>query len=462
MDNFDILLRLVVALAFGAILGLETEKRAESNATENAKHPRAHARRYIQQRLGGVRTYTILALFGAIGGTLFAQGYQLFAYMIFSAVLLIVVAAYVLNVRMQGAFGMTTEIAILITVLLGFMVAANLLSIEILTVITVVMAFILSQKRGIASLIANLEHRELQDIIKFAIVVALFLPFMPDHEILVKELPLVGNWLNQIGGGWATSLGGLSLLNPLRTWQYIILISGFNLASYFVIKFWRLQGLAVAGLLGGFISSTTTTIAMAQKSLAKSKTAAKAYAATALVANGSSFLQILVLAYSASYIFGNAIFWTAMAMGITSIAYGLLKLSSVQTRIHHQEVQINYDPYSIVPAVQFTILLTAIKFISQVAQLAVGQSGLAVSLALSGVTGTDLSTITLSELVAKSLVGIDFAVWLFIAANTVNYIAKSAYSFVQGDKVFMRTLVSGLALSAIVGIIVHILLDVIW
>jgi uncharacterized membrane protein (DUF4010 family) len=93
----------------------------------------------------------------------------------------------VLNVQYNRAFGITSEIAVMVSVLVGFATTAGLLSLPLLAALIVILAFILSQKRGISQLTSKLEHQELEDVIKFAIVVIVVLPFLPNQDILLHD-----------------------------------------------------------------------------------------------------------------------------------------------------------------------------------------------------------------------------------------------------------------------------------
>ena len=109
MFTENILIRLIITIAFGAILGIESETR------EVATQGRAQKEKTEPQRLGGVRTYSVLAMIGGIAGIFYLSEALPLVYMIFGAVILLVLAAYILNVQIKKAFGLTTELAILIT-----------------------------------------------------------------------------------------------------------------------------------------------------------------------------------------------------------------------------------------------------------------------------------------------------------------------------------------------------------
>src|SRR5258708_2368476 len=172
MTQTDLFIKILLTILFGAILGLETETRSRELDGEK------HVKQQEKSRIGGVRTYTVLALFGGVAGILFTLGQFVIVYILFVAVILLIIAAYVLNVQIKHAFGLTTEIAVIITFTLGFLTTASLIPLWLILVILVLLTFFLSQKRGIGRLISKIQHKEVIDVIKFAMVAVVILPVL--------------------------------------------------------------------------------------------------------------------------------------------------------------------------------------------------------------------------------------------------------------------------------------------
>jgi uncharacterized membrane protein (DUF4010 family) len=407
----------------------------------------------MRSRLGGVRTYTVLALFGAISGIFFNQGYELFAYIMFFAVFLLVLAAYVLNIKFNKAFGMTTELAILIGVLLGFASTAAIIPIQILIIIIVMLTFILSQKHGVNTIVRRIAHAELSDVVSFGIVALVIFPFLPNQDFYISDWPGMADFLLSLGITDPV-LSKLILFNPYKLWQYVVLISGFNLLGYFANKFFgKAKGLMLTGVFGGFISSTSTTIALAIRS--KKSTSADIQsdlAGAALLATAVSFAQIMVLAASASLVFFSGILPATVAMALGSGLIGLFYLYRQQNI--PQQVEVDLKPFSLLPAIKFVVLLMIIRILLQLASMYLGDGAFIFLTAASGLLGLDMAIISLGELLGQGKITLFVAILTFVLTNGVNFAAKAVYSRLQGSKHFAAIVQIGMLISLVAGIVV--------
>jgi uncharacterized membrane protein (DUF4010 family) len=452
MNEFEMLARVALAIAFGAVLGLETETRADEDHKETKADAKKRAE-LLKQRIGGVRTYTVLTLFGAVSGILYMAGAPMFAYITFSGVLLLVLAAYILNVQYRRAFGITSEIAILISVLVGFAAAAGIVSLPVLAAIVVLLAFILSQKRGIAKLVSRLAHQELEDVIKFLIVVIVVLPFLPNQDIFIRDIGGLQSFFATLGIDISQFLD-LLVINPLRAWQYVVLISGFSIGGYFLSR-WvgKAKAVFVTGALGGLISSTATTISLAHDAKhEKHKDGVKSFAAAALIATAVSFIPVTILAASTSIPFAGKVAMVGGLVAIVTIVYLLYLRRGLKTE--HGTNAIEHKPFSIGPAVEFVMLLTLFRVLIQVAGIIGGVNLSFVVTAISGVIGIDVAAIALGEMVATGSMSLQFAVVGFLLANTVNFAAKVGYGYWYGGKRFASILTVCFSLGALASIAV--------
>lgn len=450
MVEVDLVIRIFFAIAFGAILGLETETRGTAESGDLTEEQRDQMQ---SERIGGVRTYTVLTLFGAVTAIFFNAGYEMFAYMGFVAIFAIVLAAYVLNIKLQKAFGMTTEIAIMISYLVGFAAVSEIIPLTVLIALVFVVAFVLSQKRGIAKLTRKVAHSELQDVIKFGIIALVVLPLLPNQDILVGDVFDLSDLVTSFGGD-AQQFQELVLLNPFRLWQYVILISGFSLLGYFANKsLGGAKGVILTGAFGGLISSTSTVATFAITSLNTVIGFGRQLAAAALIANAISFPQIIALALTtnAGTDFNTKLIAVALALAGGSMIAAIMMLRSTKADLH--ELNINEKPFSLGPAIQFAVMLTVFRLIIQIVQVSVGESGSVLAIALAGVTGMDIATISIGELVASGQIEVSLALGAFFAANLVNYLAKSFYSVSQGSKIYYRHVVFGLLCSLLIGLV---------
>jgi len=452
MPDIEIFARLLLALSFGAILGLETETRTseETNSPKRKTRINGKVADLMREKLGGVRTYTVLSLFGAISGMLFHLGYTVFAYLMFIAVFLFVLSAYILNVQYRRAFGMTTELAILITVLVGFAATAGLFPIHMLIVIVILLTFTLSQKRGIGSFVKKIAHQEITDVITYGIVAIVILPFLPNLDITIAEWEGLANFLSALGIS-NNFFSEIVLFNPFKLWQYVVLISGFNLLGYFASKrYGRIKGQLLTGIFGGLVSSTATTIALAHSSKSHtSKRSQYALGGAALIGNAVSFIELAVLSVSASAQFFISSLPATIGMALSSAVMGILGLSGEKKK--EESVDVKMEPFSITPAVKFVILLMLVRLVIQMVDICCGSTAFVIVTALSGVLGMDMATIAIGELVGKGSIDMGLGVFTYVLTNGVNFVAKAAFARTEGARTFFSLVWKGLLLSFVVG-----------
>ncbi len=145
MTGADDLLHLGASLAIGLLIGIERGWHQRSQP-EGA-------------RTAGVRTFPLLGLLGGVSARVGQDLGPLLPSVAFAAVAALMVSSYVLRARASGRYDATTEIAALVTFVLGagpplgFGVAAAAAAVG--------MAALLSTKRRLHLAVAGLEEREL-------------------------------------------------------------------------------------------------------------------------------------------------------------------------------------------------------------------------------------------------------------------------------------------------------------
>lgn len=436
------LIEILFSVIIEVILGLETETRSE-NIDEKSK-------------LGGVRTYTILSLFGGISGILFINGLQIFSVLLFATLIGLVIVAYVWNVKLNLAFGITTEIAVVITFILGFLSTSRIIPIEAVLVITVVLLFFLSGKTGISSIVNKIKHQEVVDFIKFGIIALVILPFLPDQNIYV------GDFLKYIGLETALEqtniLNSFFLLNPYSLWFTVVLISGFGLLGYTISKFiGAKRGMLATGFLTGFVSSTAAIVSFANRSK-KNVGMHLPLAGGAMLSNASSFIVVIILVLITSKtLFENSLPFI-LALMLSSFIISLFYISSVKNNIKANDSEVEYEPFSIMPAVKLVFIILLVRIAVQFLQLINTDENLIIILtSFAGLVGIDAPIIAIAGLFSAGAITVDSAVFGIVLINLVNYFAKFVYSFIFGSRDYSKLILIGLGISGVVGVIVSFL-----
>lgn len=438
MEENQIIFKLILTILFGAIIGLESETREIDNKGI------LKAKKEESSRIGGIRTYTILSLIGGISGILFEQKMEVFSYLIFLAVGILIAIAYVENIRLKQAFGLTTELAILITFFLGFITTSSLFNIIVPVFILIILTFFLSQKRGIGQFVEKINHREVIDMVKFGILAAVILPLMPNQTITISdllsffEIPITSV---------SQDIANFSLINPFRVWLIVVIISGINISAYITSKFiGSKRSIIITAIIGGIISSTSTLLAFASDSKQKnSKHSNMMLAGATVVSNSMSFFSSLLLLLVISLPLFESLLVPFLFMAALGIIYGLSLILLSRSNVD-SDLEVKYVPFSVRPALKFVSIIITVTIIVQLLQLFTTDSLMSIGTSLAGVSGLDGATLALSELLEKQEMTILLATNTLLLTNIVNLLAKCGYSLYAGSRQYAIYTMSGLGL----------------
>ena len=223
--------------------------------------------------IGGVRTFMLFSLVGALGAWLAqALGSPLVLVAAIAAVGALALAGYVVQARSKPeAIGLTTETAAVAVCLLGAACTAGHPALALAGGI-VVSAF-LAYKDSLHGLVAKLGPDDISAGVKLLAASFIVLPLLPAQAI----------------DPWGA-------LKPRSLWLLVILIAGLSLVGYVATRaLGSERGTAVTGLTGGLVSSTAVTLTFAKRSREEHGATDDALAAGTFLAWGVSFLRVLVL-----------------------------------------------------------------------------------------------------------------------------------------------------------------------
>lgn len=390
MGLADIFYRFGVSLVIGFLIGIQREY----------AYGKEEDRPDIEQSLfAGARTFSLLALYGsaaAFMGEAAGACWVTMALLVPAAML--VVAAYIMG-AWRGELGMTTEVAGLVTLIIGVMCSWGHLALAAaLGVVTMTM---LTLKLQIQSFARELSREDIYATIKFAIISALILPVLP-----------------RTGYGPPP----LDVLVPYNVWLMVVFISGMSFFGYVVMKFVGPErGVGLTGILGGLVSSTAVTLSFSQRSR-DALDLSRAFALGIMAAWAVMYLRIMVVvAVLNLQLFRSA--WKALfAALLVSGLYGAY-LYMRQERRQQGGSKIFKNPFELGPAITFGLLYAAILLAAHSARLFFGNAGVYVSSILSGLVDVDAITITVSKLSGSGndldLVVASRAVVFAAASNTL-------------------------------------------
>ena len=211
-----------IALLIGLLLGLERE-RSQSPG----------------ERFAGIRTFPLLALAGHLAALLGREGATLLLPAVLAAVAVLVAVEY--QRAAPEHRGMTTEVLALVTPLLGALCAygRSLLAVGLAVIVTLLLAL----KAPLHRLAGALREEEVLAVLKFGIVAAVALPLLPTQAV-----------------------GPYGAIVPRHVGLVVVVICAISLVGYLLVRLLGGRtGWALAGLIGGLVSSTAVTLALAGK-----------------------------------------------------------------------------------------------------------------------------------------------------------------------------------------------------
>jgi uncharacterized membrane protein (DUF4010 family) len=369
-------LRFLVAIALGFLVGLERESRGGS----------------ISARLtAGVRTYTLVSLFGFGCAWLYRLNIE---FVIPVGIIVIggmLLASYLAKQK-SGAVGWTSEIAALLTFIVGIL--SLLADIWIPMALGIFTTLLLSEKAGLEQYIEKLDKSEFLAVVKFLLVTVIILPALPDKNYTQFDL------------------------NPYRIWQIVILISSIGFVGYFLMKkFGDKVGFWLSGLLGGIVSSTAVSIAMGNIAKQNDHLAKRAFQAT-ILASSIMYLRILVLIYLLNSVVAYEIWWKFIVLFLFGLALAFINRGKNEV-VPAGPISSIQNPFEIKPAVLFATLFVILSVITVWVKQFWGESGL---IGLSIIVGvTDIDPFILSIIGKQSLVAnvVNSAIIISMMSNTL-------------------------------------------
>ena len=414
----DLFLRFGVALAIGFMIGLQRE----------------YAFRVKQQELlAGERTFALMALAGSLAammadifdsslaflGVIFVVG-------IFTAI------AYFID-AWRGQVGLTTEIAILITVLIGALCYWDHLALA--AALGIITTVLLSVKIETDRLVSVLTREDIFAALQFAVISLVILPVLPKESNLPPPF---------------------DVLSPFRIWLMVVFISGINFIGYFAIKFVGPErGIGLTGLLGGLVSSTGVTLGFSERSNRESSLA-KPFSLAIMISWTVMFARVLVEVGVLNLELLQLVWPPIAAAGVVGLLYCVyLHLSQRTTEKDTLEFS---NPFDLVSAIKFGLLYAVILLVARAAQLYFGETGVYISSLVSGLADVDAITISLAQLSIEGTVSEVVAAQSIVIATIANTIAKGAIVIIGGAYLLKRALLPGMLLVLVTAVIVTYLL----
>lgn len=391
-------IRLATAIGIGLLIGAERERRKGSGTKRAA---------------AGVRTFTLASLAGALTSFLNSE-----ALLITIAAGAIAFSALAYRRTSKEDPGLTSEFALVVTVLLGAMAMQTpLLAAGLGVVTTVLLASRESLHRAFRNL---LSEQEVHDALVFLAAALVILPLTPNREI-----------------------GPFSAFNLRKIWELVVLVMGIGAVSHIALRAAGTRlGLALAGFIGGFISASATIGSLGGRARQDTKIRDAAVSG-ALLATVATVVQLFVVLAVTNFATCRAAWVPLLLAGIAAVGFAVVFIvrrskSPVSSELASGRV------FDIRVAVLFAVTISATLFLCGLLNRFYGDRGVLLGAALSGFADTHATSISIASLVSAGKIKAEAAVLPIVIGFTTNTLAKAIVAFTVGGRQFAWRVLPGL------------------
>ncbi|WP_404361647.1 MgtC/SapB family protein [Marinobacter sp.] len=419
IQNHPHAIGLLVALLLGALIGLERGWEARHQEPGD--------------RIAGIRTHALIGLLGGISG-LISETLTTWAFpLMFLGLIGICLVAYRVRTEKFKDFSITGMIGLLLTFCFGAIAVS--VSIPLASAAAVITAIILDNKQEIHGLVNRLQSHEMDAALKLLLISVVMLPLLPDRNL---------------GPGGA--------LNPYEIWWLVVLIASVSFVGYFAIRVGGTEkGLLFTSIFAGMTSSTALTLHFARQSR-RAPELSPILGSGILLAAGTMFPRILVYCLLISPALLPQLVWPVTVMTLLLYAPALVIWRRNRKNITFEQPQLARNPLELKSALLFGILLTAILFLGEFLRDWLGDAGVLVLAATSGVADVDAITLSLTRM---SLTSIDAqtAIIGIVIATSVNNGVKCVIAAAIGTRALGMRIALPIILSLLGGLATAVLIQ---
>lgn len=416
LTQMEFLIRLIVGLGIGFLIGLEREHAA---LTKTIKP------------FAGIRTIILVVLLAFL-----------------SMMMYYMISPWILVVSLIGLFGLvsfsyfvvhrddaggTTELSVIISFFLGMLTFLGFM--EISLAITMIVVGLLSSKIRLHRFIGTITSEELVAVIRFGVIALLIFPFLPNY-----------------------SIDPYDVINLREVGLIVLLTSGLSFIGYILMRvFGKDYGILLTGIVGGIISSTMITWIFAKKSKEQPSLVHNCMAA---IMAASTVMMVRVIIWV--FIF-NAPLFKDLLVPISLIILTSLALTLYYNYKAKKQPKEDLDiplgkPLNLRTAVFFAALYMGVLLFISFSNEQFGDKGIYLTTAIASLTDVNAITISLTKLAGDSLT-------FLIASNAIilgtlsNTLIKIGIALYAGGKELKKMIFFGYGMIFLSGVIAFLVLN---
>ena len=402
-ETTEMLQSLATAAGLGLLVGLQRE--------------------WVKSRIAGIRTFALATVFGALSGLL---GIVFGGWVV--AATLVAFASMVILGNLAELKG--PEMAMLVMFAVGILTALGHRLVAVVVAGSVMV--LLQSKKPLHAMVRRIGEDDLREIARLVLAGLVILPTLPNRE-----------------------MGYLGVLNPFAIWLMVVLIVGISLAAYLAGKFLGgNKGAALAGILGGLISSTATTASLARRSR-DAGACGICLAAITLIASAIVFVRVMV-----EIVIAAPGHWQELLPPLLAMMVLIGLVAAIAHRISEKSgrhVANESPPSELKSAVMFGLLYAVVLVAVAAARQHFGQSGLYLAAALSGLTDMDAITLSTARLVSTRHLEADIGWRMILIGGLANIVFKGSLVALLGARAFIKPVLIGFGMALAGGVAILLL-----
>ncbi len=365
----------------------------------------------------GVRTFAIAALLGAVG--MFLGGALVLAVVALIVGLLAVVAY---QRSREEDLGMTTEVSLLLTCLLGglAMHEAGLAS-----GIGAALALLLMARNRMHYFVRSvLTERELHDALLFAAATLIMLPLAPDRFI-----------------------GPFSAINPHTIARLVVLVMAIEGFGHLAIRSFGVRyGLPLAGFAAGFVSSTATIYLMGERAK-EHPVQMPGSVAGATLSSVSTIIQMAVVITLIQPSLLHEFLLPLACGGLVACVYSLFFVIKKLPPCNELQGEDFGRAFDLKSAIIFATIISIMLLASAGLSSWLGLRGTLLAATVSGLVDAHATAASVASLVSANKLLVEEALWAILAGLTTNTLMKAIVAFKSGGSYYAMRIVPGLVLT---------------
>jgi len=378
------------AILIGLLLGLERER----------SHREEH------ELFAGIRTFPVLTLGGYLAATI---GHGLVLAVFVLAVAALALAAYLRT--SEGRPGITTEAVAVAAPILGALVQAGHILLAGASAVTITL--LLTLKDPLHRLAGSVSEEEILSILKFAVVAVILLPLLPTQAV-----------------------GPYGAIVPRHVGYVVVVLSGVSLGGYLLVRILGSHlGWALAGALGGLVSSTALTLSFAGKARATPELG-RALSVGVILASTVLYLRGLFLI--GLFDRGLAAHLAPRLLGLFVVGLGLAFATHRDSLAERPGAVSLGNPVELGRAFVLAVMFAAILVGSRAAQQELGAGGLRVTGLVGGLMDVDSVAIAVARLHQQGLATTEAAAGAYLLATLANLCVKAGIAAFVGRAALAR------------------------